>query len=75
MATTRVVLRRWIFRIFAAPAEGMGRNGLPLEDRPALLLLAGSRSALGLRPHRAFYPPLKQRVDCNQVQYMAGLYP
>ena|ERR1700679_1004465 len=32
---------------------GWGRHGLQIEGRPALLLFAGSRPALGLRPRRA----------------------
>ena len=40
----------WIYRFFAAPAEGIGRNGLRIEDRPALLLLAGSSRRSGCVP-------------------------
>ena len=38
------------YRFFAAPAEGMGRNGLLIEGRPALPLLAASKSAPGSLP-------------------------
>jgi hypothetical protein len=35
MATTRMIPRRWIYRIFAAPAEGKRRSGLRIEARRA----------------------------------------
>jgi hypothetical protein len=54
------VLRGWIFRLFAAPAEGIGRNGLRLEDRPALPLFTGSSRRSGCVPAEP-YPPLEQR--------------
>src|SRR6266568_5827930 len=48
-----------IFRFFPAPAEGVGPGGLRGEDRPALLLSAGSSRRSGCF-HSEPYPPLKQ---------------
>jgi hypothetical protein len=50
---------RWIFRFFSAPAGGWGRNGLREEDRPALLLFAGSSRRSGCVPARTTCTLLK----------------
>ena len=50
--------------LFYCSSRRIGPDSLRKEDRPTLLLFAGSRSALKVASPQSLYPPLEQRVCC-----------